>query len=429
MENLKGKRLLLLGGSLWKEAIQQFAEKSGVELVATGNDTTAGIFEISKEKYQINSTEAEKMKFLILDKKIDGVYMGGSEAVINSASNYLNELGLPCYCTQEQWQLVQNKHQFKSLCQKYGLPVVPKYELDKDNLEGSLPVEAFPVVLKPADGCGSNGFSVCKNYDELKFGYLEAAKNSPTDSVICEKFVENKAVCVFYSISGDEISFAGSEDKTPVRYPKQGSYVAGFFSFPSVFEKDFRSRYEKNIKAMFKSIGLYEGSIWIEVFHDGDEYYFNEVGYRYGGSISVYPMDYLTGINQIYRDLYYSISGKSWEGDTPALVSERIPRNEKYCVYPVHIHAGVIDRYEGLEELRKEPKMVILSPTKPVGTEVKDTGSFAQIVALTHFVYKTKEDCINMVNHIHEVFHVIDPDGKNLVNRMLSEEALQHISM
>lgn len=180
---------------------------------------------------------------------------------------------------------------------------------------------------------------------------------------------------------------------------------------------------------MFKSIGLYEGSIWIEVFHDGDEYYFNEVGYRYGGSISVYPMDYLTGINQIYRDLYYSISGKSWEGDTPALVSERIPRNEKYCVYPVHIHAGVIDRYEGLEELRKEPKMVILSPTKPVGTEVKDTGSFAQIVALTHFVYKTKEDCINMVNHIHEVFHVIDPDGKNLVNRMLSEEALQHISM
>ena len=58
---------------------------------------------------------------------------------------------------------------------------------------------------------------------------------------------------------------------------------------------------------MFKSIGLYEGSIWIEVFHDGDEYYFNEVGYRYGGSISVYPIDYLSGINQIYRDLYYAI--------------------------------------------------------------------------------------------------------------------------
>lgn len=429
MESLKGKRLLLLGGSLWKEAIQQFAEEKGVKLVATGNDTTAGIFEISDEKFQINSTDADKMKELICEQKIDGVYMGGSEAVINSASNYLNEIGLPCYCTQEQWQLVQNKHQFKALCQKYGLPVVPKYELDKDNLEGSLPKGAFPVVLKPADGCGSNGFSVCKNYDELKCGYVEAAKNSPTGSVICEKFVENKAVCVFYSISGEEISFAGSEDKTPVRYPKQGSYVAGFFSFPSVFENDFRSRYEENIKAMFKSIGLYEGSIWIEVFHDGDEYYFNEVGYRYGGSISVYPMDYLSGINQIYRDLYYSISGKSWVGNTPALVSESIPRGEKYCVYPIHIHAGIISGYEGLEELRKEPQMVIISPTKPVGAEVKDTGSFAQIVALAHFVYKSREDCIAMINHIHDTFRVLNSTGNDLVNRMLSEEALRQINM
>lgn len=429
MENLKGKRLLLLGGSLWKEAIQQFAKESGVHLIATGNDTTAGIFEISDEKYDINSTDVELMKALIFEKKIDGVYMGGSEAVINAASNYLNDIGMPCYCTQEQWQLVQNKHQFKALCQKFGLPVVPKFEIDNDNLELCVPERVFPVVLKPADGCGSSGFSVCNTYAELKAGYAEAAKHSPTGSVICEKFVQNKAVGVFYSISGDEISFAGSEDKTPIKYPKQGSYVAGFFVFPSSFEDDFRSRYEDKIKAMFKSIGLYEGSIWIEVFHDGDEYYFNEVGYRYGGSISVYPVDYLSGINQIFRDLYYSISGESWKGETPSLVSESIPRGENYCVYPIHVHAGIIARYEGLEELRKEPQMVILSPTKPVGTEVKDTGSFAQIVALAHFVYRTKDECITMVNHIHDTFRVFDPDGKNLVNRMLSEEELFDINM
>lgn len=231
----------------------------------------------------------------------------GAEPVINAACEYINELGLPCYCSREQWQLVQNKHHFKALCQKFGLPVVPKYELDKNNFEDCFPESAFPVVLKPADGCGSSGFSVCNTYEELKVGYEEAANNSPTGTVICEKLVENKAVGVFYSISGSEISFVGSEDKTPVRYPKQGSYVAGFFSFPSVFEHDFRVRYEDKIKSMFKSIGLYEGSIWIEVFHDGDEYYFNEVGYRYGGSISVYPIDYLSGINQIYRDLYYAI--------------------------------------------------------------------------------------------------------------------------
>jgi len=428
MESLKGKRLLVLGGSTWKEAILSIAREHDIYLIAAA-PYHVGIFDIADESHLLDVTNPEVMVPFIKEHQIDGVYMGGSEPVINSACKYINELGLPCYCSQEQWQLVQNKHQFKALCQKYGLPVVPKYELDKDNLEGGLHSKAFPVVLKPADGCGSSGFSVCKSYDELKVGYEEAAKNSPTGTVICEKFVENKAVGVFYSISGDEITFAGSEDKTPIRYPKQGSYVAGFFSFPSVLEHDFRNRYEDKIKAMFKSIGLYEGSIWIEVFHDGDEYYFNEVGYRYGGSISVYPVDYLSGINQIYRDLYYAISGKHWEGKTPALVSDKFQRGEMYCVYPIHIHAGVVAKYEGLDELRNEPSMVIFSPTKAIGTEVKDTGSFAQIVALAHFVFKTKEECVSMVNHIHDTFKVIDDNGNNLVNRMLTEEELYAVNM
>lgn len=77
MKDLRGKRLLLLGGSIWKDAIKQFADENEVILVATGNDTTAGIFEISQEGYRVNSTDIEGMKRLIKEKKIDGVYMGG----------------------------------------------------------------------------------------------------------------------------------------------------------------------------------------------------------------------------------------------------------------------------------------------------------------------------------------------------------------
>lgn len=102
------KRLLLLGGSQWKDAIKLYADEYGVTLLATGNDQSAGIFEIADEKYNVNSTDADAMKKLILDSKVDGVYMGGSETVINSACKYLNEIGLPCYCTHEQWKLFQH---------------------------------------------------------------------------------------------------------------------------------------------------------------------------------------------------------------------------------------------------------------------------------------------------------------------------------
>ena len=125
MRNLKGKRLLILGGSLWKDAIKQFAVEHGIVLIATGNDQSAGIFEIADEKYGVNSTDAEAMKMLIKDKNIDGVYMGGAEVVIGEACQYLEELGMPCYCTYKQWNTLQNKKILKNSVFVVGFLLYP----------------------------------------------------------------------------------------------------------------------------------------------------------------------------------------------------------------------------------------------------------------------------------------------------------------
>ncbi len=47
MKNLKGKRLLILGGSMWKEAIEQYARENEIVLIATGNIGGAGFFDIA----------------------------------------------------------------------------------------------------------------------------------------------------------------------------------------------------------------------------------------------------------------------------------------------------------------------------------------------------------------------------------------------
>lgn len=61
-QSLYGKRLLVLGGSLWKDAIKQFADENGITVIAAGNNTSAGIFEIADEQYQVDSTDSESMK-------------------------------------------------------------------------------------------------------------------------------------------------------------------------------------------------------------------------------------------------------------------------------------------------------------------------------------------------------------------------------
>lgn len=417
---LQGKRLLLLGGSLWKEAIQNYAVKNDITLIATGNDQSAGIFQIAQEGYAVDSTDAEAMKKLIIEKKIDGVYMGGSEAVCSVACKYLNELGMPCYCTKEQWDFLENKANFKTLCEQFGLPVAKRYPYpaaDHDSMQID-----FPVITKPTDGSGSHGFSVCHNLEELRKGYETAKKESPSGGVLVEKFVKNDSVVVFYTFSNGKMFFSGLEEKFPIRYEEQGRYVAGAHVFESSFTQEFRGKFDAKLAEMFCSIGIQEGSIWIEVFHDGNQYYFNEVGYRYSGSVSIYPVDYFYQINQVAADINYALTGKSLVEEKEhyqSLISGRVKRKEKYCIYSIHVAPGMISRVTGVDELMLMDSVVAVPVAKKEGDTVKASGTIGQVFAFVHFVFDTKQELESIIDCIHKKLQVLDPYGNNLVQRLV----------
>lgn len=414
---LEGKRLLILGGSLWKETIGDFAKENQICLIATGNDRSAGIFEIADEGYDVNSTDAAAMKKLIEEKRIDGVYMGGSEPVITAASAYLNELGLPCYCTHRQWAYLEDKGQFKEQCIRHGLPVAKRFRPEE------VCETDYPVITKPTDGCGSNGFSVCHNREELEAGYQRAKEASPTGNVLIEKFLRNDSVVVFYTLSNGKAYFSGLEDKYPVRYAEQGSYVAGMHLFESDLTEQFRALYEEKLEALFSSIGLKEGPVWIEVFYDNGQFFFNEVGYRYSGSVSVYPVDYFYGINQVAADIYYALTGKSIIKGFPTLCS-RVERKKKYAIYSLHISPGTITEVEGIDDLLKLRNVVVVPITKNVGDVVRSTGTVGQVFAFVHFTFEDEAELRRMIRTIQKTVRILDENGENLLNSMINADTI-----
>lgn len=419
MNILSDKRLLLLGGSTWKDAIKEFAESNNLRIIVAGIDSSAGIFQIADESYKIDTTDSKVMKKFIKDHNIDGVYMGGSEPVISKACEYINELGLPCYCTKEQWNQLQNKILFKQLCEKNYLPTVPRIALDVNHFSESASMISFPVITKPSDGCGSNGFSKCYNAEQLKKGYELAKIASPTGNVIVEKYVPNTAVGVFYTFSNGKMYFSGMEDKYPVKYEQQGSYVGGLYVFESELVSEFRSKFDCKLEKMFNSIGIREGTIWIEVFHDGPNYYFNECGFRCGGSVSIYPVDYFYNINQVAADIYYSLTGKSKIFNHPPLIKPDLVRKKKYCIYPLHINPGTISVINGVEEVSKLLEISNISITKKINDTIDATGSFSQVFALIHFVCDDDIMCKKMIDKIHDTIIVYDKNGNNMINRMI----------
>lgn len=428
MNYLAGKRLLCLGGSMWKEAISQFAEEQNITLIATGNDTSAGIFSIADETYSVNSIDNDSMKRLICDKRIDGVYMGGSETVISHACEYINELGMPCYCTKEQWDKLQNKSYFKSLCIKHSLPVVSRYAISSADIETKGRMLPFPVITKPADGCGSSGFSVCHTFEEFKVGFMKASANSFSGEVMVEDFVKNDGIVVFYTLSQGKIYFSGIEDKYPVKYTKQGSYVAGNLIFESHCTEDFRKKFESKLQDMVSDIGLKEGSFWIEVFYDGENYYFNEAGYRYGGTVSVYPVDYLYGYNQVAADIHYALTGSSTISGFTSMINPKIPRNKKYGIYAIHLHPGIIDTICGINDVLSMTNIVAFPRAMNEGHEVTDTGTISQVFGFLHFVFDTADEWSITIKSAISKLKILDRDKHNLINTMIDLDDISLIS-
>lgn len=424
MENLKGKRLLLLGGSLWKDVIKDFAKKHEITLIATGNNQNAGIFDIADECYNVDSTDEKLMKQLIITQNIDGVYMGGSETVISSACGYLSELNMPCYCTKTQWEQLQNKEKFKLLCMKHGLPVAKQYNVSLDQILSESGNIEFPVITKPSDGSGSNGFSVCNDYKELKDGYDRASECSQTKSVIVEKFVKNDGVVVFYTFSNGEMYFSGIEDKYPVKYMEQGSYVAGMHVFESTRKDVFRKKYENKIRNMFKDLEIQEGSVWMEVFCDGDDYYFNEAGYRYSGSVSIYPVEYFYNINQVAADIYYALTGKSRLEELGSMLGNAVPKKKYYSIYSIHLKPGKIQKVDGIKDILEIDNIVAVPITMMVNCVVKSTGTVAQVFGFVHFVFDSVDECKDTIEKIHENLKILDSNGQDMVVRLLDTSSI-----
>lgn len=423
-DSLQGKRLLVLGGSTWKEAIHEFAQEHGIYLIAAA-PYHVGIFDVADETHLLDVTDAKVMISFIKEHHIDGVYMGGSEPVIEAACQYLEELGLPCYCNKHQWESLQNKKLFKQLCIDNDLPVVPMYNVTAENIDNMAISLPYPVITKPADGCGSAGFTVCHNADELKEGYAKAAQSSASGSVVTERYVKNDAVVVFYTFCNGEVIFSGLEDKYPVQIESGKSFVGGFFVFNSRYTEFFRTRYEKKIAALFKSLGIKQGSAWIEVFRQDDEFFFNEVGFRYGGSVSIYPVDYLFKINQVANDITYSLTSKGQAYNHRSLSPDAVSWKKYYGVYPLYAKSGTISSVEGFSQMRQRGGVIFITNTKSVGYNIQNTGDFSHNVGLVHFVFDTPEECGQIISAIHDTLSFRNEAGEEMLLKCFNNKSIK----
>ena len=419
MKNLNGKKILFLGASTYFYEAAKYAKDQGAYIIAIDRRPKEEciVKQIADEEYLMDTTDIETIKDLILKEKIDGIYPGASEVNIPISIKLAEDTGIPKYCEENQWKMATHKDIFKYVCIKYDIPVTPVFDISEPIDKKQISMLRFPLVTKPVDNNGSTGITICEKEDEFLKAYDKAKKASKTGKVLVEKKMnfEHSLIAHYIAQNGDVI-FCGLTDKESKKINKDSAPVMSIQFMPSKLTEKFKDKVNDKIIKMLEGIGINYGPIWIEVFYDEDNFYLNEIGYRYGGSLTYYPVEYLFGINQMHLLINYLSTGKPLYKDFKDIKEIKNRKNHKYCILPMQLKHGTIKAIKGLEELINKEFVYAFIQSHIVNDVIEETGTTHQVFGYIHLVADSQEQLIEYINYVNESLKILDENGENMLD-------------
>lgn len=419
----KNKRLLILGGKpIGSVELVQRAKELGCYVIVADylsvDESPAKKY--ADESWLISTAEVNELAKNCRKYHVDGILTAVHEFNINRMRELCTILDLPCYCASDAWKYCDNKSDFKALCEDNGISIANLYYCGNiDNFSCSN--IKYPVAVKPVDGSGSRGFSVCKRGEDLQTCMELASQFSPSKKFIIEDYIPYESVIIHYTIVNGCAIFCGMSDKKSARFSNTNAPVMGIQLFPSIGQNKYLEKYDSVVRQTLNTANFQQGPVWIEAFYDGDDtFIFNEMGFRFGGSLTYYPVKYFYNINQL--DLLIESAFKST--CTPPTIINNPSKKNGYCILPIHIRPGVINEIVGEIELKELNNVYAYVPVHFCGDKIEAWGSAQQVFCYIHYTYDDITSLKETIKHTLSILKANSPSGENLLYTLFDTNTL-----
>ena len=414
--NLKGKKLLILGGNALICDIVCKAKEMGVYTIVTDwNDPSLSPAKrISDEYWMVSISNITELVQKIKEHNIDGVITNYVDSYLPFYANICDATGLPCLATETQMEHLSNKELSKQLCIKHGISVSRKYEIlsakDIDNIEQI----NYPVLTKPVDNSGQRGIYVCQNKEELKKLYLESLQFSQTNNVIVEEYVQGDYTVMFYTIQNGKVKLSTMADK-----PVLGEFVNNLpklpqgYILPSKYVDLCMDIMLPKVQSFVTDLGIKNGVIGIEaVVKDNDIFVF-EMQFRLGGMKHHNFVLKENGMDILVMLVRFALTGEfnGWDiekYDNPSF-------NNHYCSLNVLIQPDTVARIEGLDEIKALPQVTNFTQMMEIGDSVNLPGTVQQILFKFSLVEENLVGIRNVIQKIYDIIRVYNKEGENII--------------
>lgn len=407
-DELKGKKLLILGATSGEVPLVKRAQSFGIHTIVTDYNMDYSCSPaklIADEAWDISWSDLDALEQLCRENHVDGVTAGYSEFRVENTIKLCERLNLPCYCTMEQLDITRDKVKFKEVCRANGVPVVREY---KDIQE----VKSFPVIVKPTDRAGSIGVTVANDQAELLRAYDYAMEKSVCKQVIIEDYICNATeVDAYYMVIDGKITLMTTDDIIKPQDKQDDKVIQSVWLCPMQQEDLFLKKVDEKLQHMIRSMHVENGCIFFSGFvTEKQEYVFFECGFRLWGE---HEYDYVARRGMCnYLDIFivHALTGSC----ATVKMQEGNPRLKSAAIN-FYSTAGELAEISGVDQIMQMEDCYLCIVSGKVGSVYTDDQAILSKLALVGFCNTSAEKLSEDVAKAYHYFKAASTQGKDMV--------------
>lgn len=410
MKSLKGKKILILGGTAPCVHVTRFAKEMGAYVYVADNIPGKGPAKsIADEAVLISTNDYDALLKFVKEHQIDGILTGPGEFNIVNAMTVSKMAGLPFYCDKNQWDICQDKRHFKDFCKQYGLPGVPEY-----NVDDVLTDKDFPVIVKPVDGCSSRGINICHNQEEYVVAKNAALAASKAGRILVEKYVNNGGITIDakYVVVDGRFHLEAIGD----RHVLNGGLITAISFYPSKYHEAFMEQVDPYVAKAFTAIGMKNGAFFFQAIPDGDKIYIYEMGLRVSGGMIYNMTEATSGNNTLKMLIHYVTTGTMCEENDEAMINADF-NGKVASTMAFPLKTGKIGKVTGFEEVSHYPGVIDLTRYYNEGDEIlpKHVNTLDQLFARIMVSSDSNEKLLSLISKIRHNTSVKNIEGEEMI--------------
>ncbi len=414
MNDYKGKKLLLIGATLYICDFINLAKEQGIYTIVTDYRPNAPAKQIADKSYDVSTIDHDEVLKIALENEVDAIAVGWSDINLFTAQAICEKMNLPFYASKEQIAATSNKRLFKQLCIECEVPVVPECHVDPGFADEGLEAIEYPVIVKPVDNGASKGVFICRDKHELKHNYSKSLTYSHCKDVIIERFMPNNMVFFYYTIQDGFVSLSAMMDKyiqseLPSVIPHFTALV-----YPSIYLDGRYRAFHTKACHLIKRLKLQNGTLFIETYiDDNGNLYAGELGYRLSGAREYRIISHENGINSLQMYLNHALTGSFSGWDVQ--VKDNPFFQHMYAILIMVLGSGTITKVKGIKEIINTPGVMDFMQLRFVGDTITKLGTADEYFARIYVMADNAESLAERIRHIQGILTVQDESGNNML--------------